>query len=101
MTVLPDTVRRQLRQGIAAQGSFPPELVDPIVDIAVHAAESAFATLQRVALETHPDRRVGVSALGPALSLLGLIIESGMTSLKATAAAQNLPCGQFKIGTGA
>ena len=98
MSLIPDTVRRQLRANLAASSMVPPNMLDEIVDLAIHAAEQGFATMQRIALETSPDPRVGLTAFGPAMGLLSMIVEGGISSLKTIASKQGTKLGEFKIG---
>lgn len=95
---LPEAQRRELRLALLGSGHFPAEHIDEIVDIAVHAAETAIAALQRICFDTSPDPRIGVAALGPALSLLGLMVESGIEGVRSYGAEHGLPVGEVKIG---
>ena len=99
MTVLPDNIRRQLRTGLSANGQVPPELVDLIADLAVHAAESGFEALRRIALETHPDPRVGLCALGPALSLLTGITQTSIEALRKATGVAGMGCFPITLGS--
>ena len=95
-----DADRRDLRAKLAATGKVPPQHLDEIVDIAAHAAESAFATLQRLALDTHPDGRVGICAMGPALGLLGGMVLAGTAGLHEFAQKNGLYSATMSVGGG-
>ena len=93
-----EATRRQLRLGMASAGTIPEALIPEIVDIAAHAAETAMAQLIQIALETHPDRRVGIAVAGPAMGLLAAMVAAGIEGLKKFGSAEGLACGEIKIG---
>jgi hypothetical protein len=68
--ILPDTLRPAIRAQAMASGILPPEHIDEIVDLALHAAQSAIETCERIALDTPPDPRVALSAISMAMGLL-------------------------------
>lgn len=96
---VPDYMRPQLR--LALSGSaVPVDLVDTVVDLAIHAAEQGFATMQRIALGTYPDERVGITTLGPALGMLQGLVEAGFLALNKIAAEDGIAIVSFQVGGG-
>lgn len=93
-----DTTRRNLRAALASSETVPPQQLDEVVDIAIHAAESAIAVLIRVALDTHPDARVGICACGPALSLLVAMAQTGIEGIKEYGQARGIPVHETTVG---
>ena len=95
---VPSHVRADLRASLAAAGHIPAAHLDEIVDLAIHAAQTGFATMQRIALNTSPDARVGITVLGPALGLLAGLVEAGMSALRKVAEAEGMTSVSFQIG---
>lgn len=97
---VPEEVRRQLRQALASSTHMPADKIDEVADLACHAAEAGFAAMQRIALETSPDKRIGITALGPALGLLAGLVEAGTLALRKVGLQNGMASVNFQIGGG-
>lgn len=93
-----EAIRARLRNGIASNTAVPPDLIDEVVDLAVHAAVSSFESCMAIAGRTSPDPRIGMTATGPALSLLIFLATQAVESLKEAARAEGMAHGEFNIG---
>ncbi len=98
---IPDEVRAQLRRGLASNPGIPADKIGEIVDLACHAAEAGFETTRRIALDTSPDNRVGITTLGPALGLLQALTDHGLSALGKVAEANGMASVTVTIGDGA
>lgn len=84
-----DDQRRALRASLA--GTIPAQHLDEITDLAIHAAESAITVLFNVGLKTHPDPRIGTSAIGPAAGILLAMVETVLDGIKTYGREHGLP----------
>lgn len=80
-----EDLRRALRQTVSI--TIPAQHVDEVVDVAMHAAEQAMATLSRICLAP-PDHRVTITsssvAVGILIHRLGEVQEAMKTAALAT-----------------
>lgn len=83
-------LRVTLRNQLIASGT-PTEFAGTIADVACHAAQQALDTLDRTVWQ-YPDQRIGITAMGPALSLCLHRLTETLQALKASSAACGLPC---------
>lgn len=83
----PPKVRAALRRQLTGFGQVPDEYVDEIVDLAMHAVESARQTLVDT-LERASDPRVTITAMGPAFSLLAHMAVEQLEHMRTVAETQ-------------
>lgn len=90
--------RADLRAMVARQG-FPADMVNPIVDVACHAAEEAFNTFQRV-LVGSGDPRIHMTAAGIATSLMQTIMDGHLAALRQFAKDNGLRMEKVRVHQG-
>ncbi|BBC72893.1 hypothetical protein AEB_P2025 [Altererythrobacter sp. B11] len=87
-------LRKQLEESGMARGR--PELIDEIVDLAVHSATQAALTLGRV-LDSASSRGVALTAFGPALGYALGVFQGSQSALLDFAAEAGMRTDGFTI----
>lgn len=88
--------RRQVRTKLLEKG-IPAVYVDQIADLGFHAADRAAATLQDIVF-TAGDERISITALGVAISIAQVRLQTLQEAMIAAAEDSGLPVKQFSVG---
>lgn len=88
-SIITPEVRTSVRQMLTLGSMCPPEFTDQVTDIACHAVDEAYFSMQRV-LSSAPDQRITVTATGIAASLLKDALEGLEAYMREWAAANGL-----------